>query len=49
MEFWLQRDFLNLIIVPISYALTCKMTQAHSPNRRQHGKYVKTNVGAREN
>lgn len=31
------------------YALTCKMTQLHSPNIRQHRKYVKTNVGASEN
>lgn len=41
--------FLTFLIKLIWYALTCKMTQLHSPNIRQHGKYVKTNVGASEN
>lgn len=41
--------FLILLIVLIWYALTCQMTPLHCPNARQHGKYVKTHVGATEN
>lgn len=41
--------FLTLLIELIWYALTCKMTQLHGLNIRQHGKYLKTNVGATKN